>query len=114
MKTKRFPQGVTYVAERGFQQSVIDLAHVYGWTVGFTWSSLHSPFGEPDLRLWRVETGIIGVPARLLWVELKTERGQPTAEQYEWLEQGRFIPGVECYLFRPSDFESGEIQEVLR
>lgn len=83
-----------------------------GWRVAFTWSSIHSPEGEPDLRMVRVQTGVIGVPARLILAELKTETGQPSAEQAEWLELGSQVPGVETYLWRPSDWD--EIQEVLR
>lgn len=98
--------------EKGFQQAVIDYAVLTGWTVGFTWNSKHSPYGEPDLRMARVKNSTGDPDARVVWAELKKEDGQPTAEQYEWLELGRHVPGVETYLWRPSDWD--EIQEVLR
>jgi hypothetical protein len=91
------------VDEAGFQAGVIQLAQLRGWLVGFTWSSKHSLFGEPDLRLLR--------PPRLVWAELKTATGQPTAEQCEWLELGAQVPGLECYLWRPCDWD--DIAESL-
>lgn len=93
-------------SERAFAAAVVEYARLCGWIVGRSWSSLHSPYGEPDLRLLR--------PPRLMWAELKTDspRSQPTGEQYEWLAEGARVPGVETYLFRPSDWP--EIEEVLR
>lgn len=85
------------VSEREFQAAVVQAARLYGWVIGCTWDSRHSPYGEPDLRLLR--------PPRLIWAELKTMTGQPTGEQYEWLEQGRSVPGLECYLWRPNDWD---------
>ena len=99
------------VRERDFQRTVVAYARLRGWLVGFTWRSLHSPFGEPDLRLLRAgEPAGAGTPGRLVWAELKTETGQPTAEQYEWLYLGH-LAGIECFLWRPSDWP--EIEAVL-
>lgn len=103
--------------EAGFQAAVVQYARLMGWTVGFTWKSIHSPYGEPDLRMIRVaQTFPYGeTVARLVWAECKTDdlkRSQPTGEQYEWLEMGRHVEGLECYLWRPSDWD--EIQEVLK
>ncbi len=56
------------VSERAFRQQVIDLCHYTGWRYYFTWTSMHSPAGFPDLILVR------GV--ELIAAELKSERGR--------------------------------------
>jgi hypothetical protein len=111
MSRRRVPAAIdpAHVTEKGFQGAVVDYAELMGWLDGRTWIAIHSPYGEPDLRLLRMNQD--GCSARLIWAELKTMTGQPTGEQYEWLERGRFVPGVECYLWRPNDWP--EIQSVL-
>ncbi|HEY7061690.1 MAG TPA: VRR-NUC domain-containing protein [Chloroflexota bacterium] len=96
------------VRERDFQAAVLQLARLRGWLCGFTWRSWHSPYGEPDLRCVRWQGPGTG---RCLWIELKTARGQPTPEQYEWLWLGH-LAGIETYLWTPDDWD--EIQAVLR
>jgi hypothetical protein len=96
------------VRERDFQAAVVEYARLRQWLVGFSWRSTHSPFGEPDLRMVR---GMLpGLSGRVIWAELKSAKGQPTPEQYEWLWMGRGA-GIECYLWRPDDWD--EIQAVL-
>ena len=68
-----------------------------------TWDSRRSPAGEPDLRLIR--------PPRVVFAELKSDRGQPTKRQQIVLGMLRQCSGVETYLWRPSDWES--IEKVL-
>jgi hypothetical protein len=49
------------------------LAEELGWhVVGATWNTKNSPSGEPDLRLVR---------ERVIWMELKTEKGRLTSRQ---------------------------------
>ena len=84
------------ITEREFTQQVRDLAQLLGWTVYHTWVAIRSPKGFPDLVLVREQ--------RLLFAELKSEKGTPTDAQEEWLESLRRVPGVEVYLFRPSDW----------
>ena len=91
-------------SEKDFQQAVRDLAALLGWTVWCTWDSRRSPAGEPDLRMVR--------PPRVVLVELKRDDGKVTPKQYEALELYRRCPGVETYLWRPSDWD--EIVEVMR
>ena len=83
------------VSERDWQAHVIKLAHLFGWRAYHTWSSIHSAAGFPDLVLLR--------GTRLAFVELKTERGRVTRAQRGWLEALGQVPGVEVYLWRPSD-----------
>lgn len=51
--------------------------------------------------------------SRLVFAELKSTRGRVTPEQQAWLDQ---LPatGTETYLWRPADWLSGVIPEVLR
>lgn len=83
--------------ERDFQSQVREVAKVLGWTVFTTWNSYNSPAGEPDLRMVR--------PPRVIFAELKSERGRTTVAQEEALELLRECTGVEAYLWRPSDWD---------
>ena len=92
-----------FVSEKGFQQAVRDLAVLLGWTVWCTWDSRHSPAGEPDLRMVR--------PPRFIAAELKAERGRLTRLQRQARALLERCPGVEYYLWRPSDW--ARIEEAL-
>ena len=94
------------LSEKNFSQQVVDLAQLLGWKVYRTWISFHSPAGFPDLVLVRGD--------RLIMAELKSEKGQLTPAQEEWLEILRVTGKAEIYLWRPSDFEQivGILQEV--
>lgn len=97
------------ISEKQFLEQVIDLAKLSGYE--FIYHVLEqrnfarrTSAGFPDLIITR--------DGRLIVVELKTEKGQPTPEQYFWLLEFLKIPGTEVYLWKPSDWE--EIIEVLR
>ena len=91
------------VTEKAFAATVRAYAEARGWTVWLTWRSVHSPKGEPDLRLVR--------PPRFLLVELKSAKGKLTPAQAEAGELLRQCPGVEYHCFRPRDWP--EIERVL-
>lgn len=91
------------MSEKDWQNEVIEVARAQGWHVWFTWGSKHSPFGELDLRLVR--------PPRYLLAECKSERGKISGHQAEAIELLRQCPGVEVYVWRPSDWH--EVLEVL-
>lgn len=94
------------------------LALAYGWRGYHTHRSQHSPAGFPDLTLVRA--------GRLVFAELKTERGKTTGDQDAWLEDLGLVadytdpapddlaPAVAVYLWRPSDLLSGRIEAALR
>jgi hypothetical protein len=92
------------VSERALTDYVRDVARAFGWRRFHSWLSKHSPAGFPDEVLCR--------PPRLVFAELKSEKGKLSAEQEAWLQDLRGVPGVECYVWRPSDM--AEIAEVLR
>ena len=96
--------GLPPLSERAFQGQVLDLARIYRWTVYHPALSKWSERGWPDLALCR--------PPRLVLAELKRETGKTSPDQDRWLGMLGACPGVETYLWRPSDLD--HIAEVLR
>jgi hypothetical protein len=92
------------VPERDFLQTVRDYVRLKGWADYHTWHSIHSPAGFPDLVLVR--------PPRVVFVELKVGRRQPTPAQQHWLNLLKQCPGVEVYVWYPEDWDA--IEELLR
>lgn len=101
------------ISERAFQESVIQAAQMLSWRVAHfrpaeTKHGWRTPVqadgaGFPDLVLVR--------PPRVLFAELKAERGKPTQAQITWLDELTAASTVESYLWRPSSWD--EIAEVL-
>jgi hypothetical protein len=58
---------------------------------------LQGDAGLPDLILCK--------PPRLLFAELKRERGRVSEAQADWLDALSRCSGVEVYLWKPSDWE---------
>lgn len=90
------------INEREFLGQVVDLAKMFGWRVYHTWLSKHSAAGFPDLVLVR--------PPRLVFAELKSEKGKLTVPQAQWIWLLRQC--AETYIWRPHQFE--KIVEKLR
>lgn len=82
---------------------VVALAVGAGWESYHTHDSRRSDEGYPDLTLVR--------PPRVAFVETKREGEDPTPDQDRWLGKLARCPGVEVYLWRPSQWE--EVIEVL-
>lgn len=95
------------MTEKEFQSAVIDFARFCNWRVAHfrpaqTVHGWRTPVqgdgkGYPDLTLVRGE--------RLLFVELKGEKGKVSVEQQDWLDALKGT-GVEVYLWRPSDWDT--------
>lgn len=102
------------ISEKNFESLVKQAAKLNGWLYYHTYRSKHSEPGFPDCVMVR--------PPRLIFAELKSEKGRLTPDQVDWLETIRQLTGleslagdrpfVEVYLWRPSDWE--EIEEVLK
>jgi hypothetical protein len=99
---RREQSALPKISERDFRHQVIDLCKLLGWKHYFTWTSIHSPKGFPDLVLVR---------ERVIFAELKTEKGKVTPNQQEWLDALKQA-NQEVYLWRPSDFD--EIAGILQ
>jgi hypothetical protein len=90
------------ISERRFQTQVLELARLHHWRAYHTWNSMHSAGGFPDLVLVR--------RGRLIFAELKAERGKLSNDQLNWHYDLAGCP-CETYVWRPSDFD--EIARVL-
>jgi len=93
------------VTERDLREQVRDLCNLFGWKMYFTWTSIHSPRGFPDLVLANPEQ------KRVIFAELKSDKGKVTPQQEEWLSTLKAC-GQTVYVWRPADIEA--IAEILR
>jgi hypothetical protein len=84
-----------YVSEAGFQRVVVDLAELCGWLCWHDEDSRKNDAGLPDLILVR---------ERLLWWEVKTQRGKLRPVQQVF---GRRLlrSGQDWRVIRPSDWD---------
>jgi hypothetical protein len=99
-------------SEAAFQQQVLNLATLYDW------ATYHPPDNRPSGRTGRVQRVVAGFPdltlvrdEALLFAELKKENGRVSPAQTRWLTLLAKVPGVETYIWRPSDWD--EIQARL-
>ena len=84
---------LTDLTEKEWQAQVVQLARMFGWKHFHPYDSRRSAHGYPDLTLVR---------DRVVFLELKAERGKPTAAQKEWL-RAMLDAGCEAYIARPAD-----------
>lgn len=102
------------MTEAELQNAVIDLAHLLHWRVAHfrparTETGWRTPMqgdrGFPDLVLANGDL--------VVFAELKSDRGQVTDDQREWLTAVN-VPGVLAVVWRPVDWVSGSIECALR
>lgn len=92
------------IPEKNFEQLVKEAARMNGWMYYHTYRSIKSEPGFPDCVMVRGN--------RLIFAELKTQKGKLSVHQDCWLKTLDEVVGIECYVWRPSDWE--EIEETLR
>jgi hypothetical protein len=92
--------------ERDLQAAVIGAAITLGWMYYHTHDSRRSPEGFPDLVLVKDE--------RIIYAELKRQRGKATEKQQKWLAALTATGKAEVYLWRPSDLLDDTIITILR
>ncbi len=107
------------MSEREFQSWVIDVARGLGWRVAHfrpamtqrgNWITPVQADGKgfPDLVLVRRD--------RLIFAELKAEKGRLSKDQQEWLKALYHVEnemrGIAVYVWKPSDRD--EIERILR
>jgi hypothetical protein len=86
------------VSEKQLRATILQAASLCRWHAYFTWNSLHSPAGYPDLTLVRGN--------RLIFAELKSPTGRVTPAQQDWLtalEAVQAPPLVDVW--RPADLD---------
>ena len=86
------------ISEREFLQQIRELARWCGWLTYHTHNSQRSEPGFTDLVMVR--------PPSVLFVELKTTTGRRTPAQREWIEALEQCPGIEVFVWRPSDWDA--------
>lgn len=116
----KFSRDKMAINEAEFQQQIIDLAQYLGYmVVHFRGVGVQRQDGSvyyqtpvqadgkgfPDLVLAHKER------KRVIFAEVKSEKGTLTPEQYEWLQVLSACPGVEVYQWKPSEW--GEVDKVL-
>jgi signal-transduction protein with cAMP-binding, CBS, and nucleotidyltransferase domain len=89
------------MTEEQWLQQVRELARLKGWRIYHTRDSRRSDPGFPDLVLVRGD--------RLIFAELKREKGRLTESQRTWL--AALEETAETHVWRPSDWEA--VIEVL-
>ena len=110
-------------SEADFLQSVLELAELKGWLCFHSYDSRKScGAGFPDLVMVRaVPIEIEGNngcelvaerPPRLIFAEIKSEKGRLSKAQMEWLEILATGGWNEVYTWRPSQWEV--IMEILK
>jgi len=83
------------MTERDWMAKVIETAQWYHWRLYHTHDSRRSEAGFPDLVLVR---------DRIVFAELKSERGRLTFDQRKWLD-ALAAAGAETYVWRPTDWD---------
>lgn len=102
------------LSEAELQDAVVQLAQLRGWlvhhgrparTINGWCTPITGDAGFPDLVL--VREGII------IFCELKSAKGRISTQQKKWLEQLSSNHSVRAVVWRPRDWFSGEIAEIL-
>lgn len=121
-RTRKLAQAMS---ENDLQACVIDVAHHYGYKVahfrsvrvkkkdGSTfWQTPVAADGTgwPDLVLVRAAREGMG---RVIFAELKTERGTVEPAQRDWLALLTLTQRVEVHCWRPTDWLNGTIERIL-
>jgi len=100
--------------EASFQAAVVGVARLAGWR------TLHIRPARRADGSWRTPIGGDGKgwpdltfvrPPRLLFCELKSERGTLRPEQRDWLDVLRLLPHAEVFVWTPADWDT--LVEVL-
>lgn len=94
------------MTESDLRKEVVGLAHALGWKVfslpiAKTRRPVKDATGYPDLTLAK--------DGRVLWIELKTDDGYLSAEQFAWMK----VIGSAYIVVRPGDWESGVVHRTL-
>ena len=92
--------------EESLQTAIVMLAKLTGWLVYHTFDSRRCTPGFPDL--------VMAKGGRILFVELKAEKGVTQPAQQEWLRVLGMNTGVEVHVWRPAQWDDGTVESVLR
>lgn len=93
--------------EKQLQDQILDMAKSLGWLAYHTHDSRRSQKGFPDLTLVHEKQ------RRLLFWELKSQKGRATPEQKVWMAT-LTAAGHVATIIRPSDWADGVVEKELR
>jgi len=107
--------------EKSFQEQVVQLAHMFGYSVAhfrvaqnssgrYRTPIAYDAKGFPDLVLVRSDFNKKDRPKRLVFAELKSNTGRLSKEQGTWIDDLSTV--CEAYVWRPRDWHN--IVEILR
>ncbi len=91
------------ITEAQHQAAILELAQLTGWRWYHVPDSRRCPAGWPDLVLCRGD--------KLIFAELKTDKGRLRAAQEEWLDALAQVRVVTVRVWRPRDWP--EIERAL-
>lgn len=94
------------MTEAELLSTVLAIAKRHGWLAYHTHDSRRSQAGYPDLTLVHATRG------RLLFRELKSQRGRLRPEQLTWLE-AIYAVGQDVGVWRPMDLLNGTVHRTL-
>jgi hypothetical protein len=102
------------MSEAELQECVIATAHLFGWRVAhFRAAQTKHGWRTPVAADGKGFPDCVLVRDRVIFAELKAERGRTSPEQLDWLA-ALANANAEQYVWRPSDWASGEIEAALR
>ena len=105
-----------HITEREFQNTVIEAAQACGWRVAHFRPGMTSRVDRQGKPIWvtAVQADGRGFPDlvlvrgnRLLFAEIKSQKGKVTVEQQAWLD-ALGVGLVEVYVWRPGDWPTIE------
>jgi hypothetical protein len=106
------------MSEAELQDAVIDLAHLFKWTVAH-FRSVPVKHGDRVTYQTPVQADGAGFPDlvlvrdRVIFAELKSDTGRTSTAQQDWLFALSHA-GAECHLWYPRYLRDGTIENVLR
>lgn len=89
------------MTEAELQAGLIEAAKLHGWECFHDYDSRRSAPGFPDL--------VLAKSGRVLFLELKAQRGRVSADQRRWLAALDGTPGIVAAVVRPEPKEDGEM-----
>ena len=92
-----------HISEKSFMASVVKLATLTGWLCYHTFNSRRSSPGFPDLVMVK--------PPKVLFIELKREKGKLSEPQRLWKEMLEQCPRVSYILWTPGQWVG--IEKIL-
>ena len=95
------------MTERDFQSAIIDLAHLRGYRIHHCRPAV-TPSGK-----WATHISgdpgfcdlVLAKPGRILFLEVKSDRGRVTPDQVAWLAALDTVSGVTARVVRPEHWD---------